>query len=181
VTILSWGFWDEPRLWWSNVYFKFCGTFLCLASKVISCHFFCPLLEGPHLTIHAGNKCDSKYTMKSATRVQVLEFWHVMCGSFCTRKRKKEAMWLQEEEYSEWLTGCIGTTSATKVSTNLRSLQRSQQKGFVVRFCSEWTKDALTTQLCFGSYTYSYIAFFILDLLIPTLSNRVHSNPKSIF
>jgi hypothetical protein len=30
-----------------------------------------------------------------------------------------------------------------KVSANSRSLQRSQQGGFAVRFCSEWTEDAL--------------------------------------
>jgi hypothetical protein len=55
--------------------------------------------------INVYNKCDSKYTMRLATRVQVVEFWPIKCGRLCARTRKK---------------------------------------GFAVRFCSEWTEDALS-------------------------------------
>jgi hypothetical protein len=50
---------------------------------------------------------------------------------------------LQEEEYSEWVIGLHWIYICSKVSGNSRSLQRSQQREFVVRFCSEWTKYAL--------------------------------------
>jgi hypothetical protein len=52
-------------------------------------------------------------------------------------------MWLQKEEYNEWVIGLHWIYICSKVSGNSRSLQRSQQREFVVRFCSEWTKYAL--------------------------------------
>jgi hypothetical protein len=41
--------------------------------------------------------------MRLATRMQVLELSPVMCNGFCIRKKRNAAMWLQEEEYSEWV------------------------------------------------------------------------------
>jgi hypothetical protein len=96
-TILSWGFWNELGLWHSNVHSESHNTFPRLASRFISCHFspFCqrdPISLYTLARIH--NKCDSKYTMRSATRMQVLELWSIRYDSFCVRKRKKSTTWL---------------------------------------------------------------------------------------
>ena len=75
--------------------------------------------------------------------VQVLELWLIKYGSFCARKRRKATTWLQEEEYSvlvmelHWISLCGKRLCRFKVSTN----QRSQQRGFAMRFCSEWTAN----------------------------------------
>jgi hypothetical protein len=137
--VLFKGFQDEPGLRSSNARLKSHGTFLHPASEVHLTPFFHPLLEGPNLTIHACNKCNSKYTMRSTTRVQVLELWPVTCGSFCIRKRRKATTWLREEEYNEWVMGLHW------ISANPRFPQRSQQRGFAMRFCSERTEDALSS------------------------------------
>jgi hypothetical protein len=71
--VLSRGFQDEPSLWHSNACFKSHSTFPRPASEVHLMPFFHPLPEGSHLTVHACNKCDSKYAMRLAIRVQVLE------------------------------------------------------------------------------------------------------------
>jgi hypothetical protein len=55
--------------------------------------------------INAHNKCDSKYSMRLATRVQVVELWSIKCGRFCARTRRKVATWLQEEEHNEFVKG----------------------------------------------------------------------------
>jgi hypothetical protein len=103
--VLSGGFQDELGLWRLKAHSESYGTFPHPALEVHLMPFFHPLPKGPHLTVHACNKCDCKYTMRSTTRVQVLELWPVKCGSFYARKRKKAATWLQEEEYIEWMTG----------------------------------------------------------------------------
>jgi hypothetical protein len=88
----SWGFWNELGLWRSNAHSESHDTFWCPTLEVHLNPFFCLLPEGPHLIVHFCNKCDSKYTMKSATRMQMFELWPSIWGSFCTRKRKKATM-----------------------------------------------------------------------------------------
>jgi hypothetical protein len=109
------------------------STFPRSALEVHLTPFFYPLPEGTLLITHACNKYNSIYTMRSVTRVQVLEFWPIRCGSFCARKRKKWATWLQEEEYSEWV------TRLHWISLHGKGLC----KGVCDEICSEWTKDAL--------------------------------------
>jgi hypothetical protein len=75
---------------------------------LISCHFSNLCQRGPislYMLINARNKCNSKYIMKSATRMQVVELWPIKCGSFCARIKIKAATWLQEDKYSEWVMG----------------------------------------------------------------------------
>jgi hypothetical protein len=43
------------------------------------------------VAINIHNKCNSKYTMILATRVQVVELWHIKCSSFYARTRRKVA------------------------------------------------------------------------------------------
>jgi hypothetical protein len=41
------------------------------------------------VVINTHNKCNSKYTMRLATRVQVLELWPFKYNRFCARKKTK--------------------------------------------------------------------------------------------
>jgi hypothetical protein len=95
------------------------------------------------VAINTHNKCDSKYKMRSTTRMQGLELWPFKCSNFCAKKRTKAATWLQKDEYSEWMMGCIGSTSMTKVSSNPKARSSAQQRRFAMSNSSEWTKDAL--------------------------------------
>jgi hypothetical protein len=59
--------------------------------RFISCHFAALCQRNPfslynHVSAH--NKCNFKYTMKSTTKMQVLELRPVKCGSFCIRKKR---------------------------------------------------------------------------------------------
>jgi hypothetical protein len=141
-TVLSQGFWDEHGLCCSNAHSKSHGTFPCPASEVYLSPFCSPLPEGPislYTLEHAHNKYNSKYTMKSATRCT--------CLSFCAKKRRKVTMWLQEEEYSEWVTGLHWIYTCGKGLYKSKVSPKVSTKGFTVRFCSEWTKDALSKLL----------------------------------
>jgi hypothetical protein len=82
------------------------------------------------VAINALNKCDSKYSMRSTTKVQVVELWSIKCSRFCARTRKKATTWLQEEEYSEFVMGLHWISLCSKGLCKFKSLQRSQQKGF---------------------------------------------------
>jgi hypothetical protein len=102
-TVLSRWLWNEHGLRWSNAHFvPFCAR----SQWSISCHFsaFCRRDSVSLYTlVNAHNKCNSKYTMRSTTRMQVLELWPIKCGTFCARTRRKAVTWMQEEEYSEWM------------------------------------------------------------------------------
>jgi hypothetical protein len=76
--------------------------------RFISCHFSALCQWDPVLLytlVNAHNERNSKYTMKSATRMQVVEIWPIKCYNFCARKRRKATTCFQEEEYSEWVIG----------------------------------------------------------------------------
>jgi hypothetical protein len=84
--VLSQWVWDELGLWRFIANFESHGTFPRLASKVHLTPLFRPLLEEPislYTLVSAHNKCNSKYTMRSATRVQVVELRPIKYGSFC--------------------------------------------------------------------------------------------------
>jgi hypothetical protein len=55
------------------------------------------------------------------------------------------------------------------VSANSRSLQRSQQRGFAMRFCCEWTKDALIREkiawLCTLSVQFRTIQYLVIQAM----------------
>jgi hypothetical protein len=106
------------------------------------------------LAINAHNKCDSKYTMKLATRVQVVEFWPIKCGRFCTRTRRKVATWLQEEEYSEFVTGLHWISLSGKGLYKFKVSAKVSAKGVctkILQWVDEWTEDALTTSISIHS------------------------------
>ena len=62
--------------------------------------------------------------MKSATKVQVLELWPIMWSSFCARKRRKVATWLQKNKI-QWI-NYIGSISMTK---EIRGLNKGLSNG----------------------------------------------------
>jgi hypothetical protein len=78
---------------------------------------------------------------------------HQVCQiiTFCARKRRKAATWLQEEEYSEWVMGLYWIYICSKGLCKLEGTEFGSGtmgvcRGFAVNNCSEWVADALKGQ-----------------------------------
>jgi hypothetical protein len=105
------------------------------------------------VVINVHNKYDSKYTM--------LELWPVRCGSFCARMRRKATMWLQEEEYSEWVTGLYW------IYVRSRDLCKGLSKG-----CLQWDFTVTGWRMLLGGYHKSRLCFIYF------ISSKLHTTTR---